>query len=1670
MTDLFAEHGIDFNSASMASTHPSASPDPITAPKISMPPEQDDMSAPGTAAPPAPSSNHSGQMTAQDKNKAILDVFEADADRDGEPSAPPSAGSAPAAAAPVAIRAPRDLFAEQGINLPTVPEVNENAFNSGVIVKTPSPVTADGTSWTPISRAEMSQPDFGQPNTEYTQARQQVQQDANHDAQLMNQLIQTRMTPDEVQAMKNKGKIEFSEALSKLHANQVLPGGGVAQLYNSMDLVHIVSKMKAGEPITPDDQGKLNTFLQEQMEQKIRGFSWGGNIAYVGSQIPAFVVEFALSDGAGKMAQTATRTAVEEATARSAVSAVTGIAARVATTTSLMVPQYTARYGERRLNDISSVTDKGQLVLQDSTESPAKSAMLAWAHTGADVAAQIAAPGVGKYIIDPVKKLVSTPMIAAANQLPAAVKDGLYQAYKVIQPNATVSKVFTSAGWAGMLEQLGANRIAQVLHATLDLGSDPNMTFDKYLNAITPSKDQLLVEGGLVGIGGGIHTSSSIAFNLLRSKGMSVPQANESVENMSALEKDNFVNEHLPTPTSEFPKLPTTFDFSDLPKVNLPTLDSGENDNAPLPTQPRVAVVHHDVIDEPPEQGILKGQSNANEVAAPPPIQDEQSNFNSSWKDFVKPYAKQTYAALFNDLQPIEDLTNTAEEKGATIPAGESPALLASITRMTPEWIKRNIQENTTTWDSEGNQVVTGKGLKPIMDDFDNMFLTTEPDRETRRADFEDKFLVAERLLEEKQNAGKTGAMVTDEQVNKATKDLHDLSEKYGDNFRFFGTFADEFRGWDNRILHNLVSSGLWTQERYDETVNARAKYSPLQRVMDEENAGKQSVTAKNVLGKEVTPSRIGSLKQFKGSTREIKNTTQSRMRNAALILQNSMVNNLRKNMAKYAEYYPDEVKVENPAIIQKEVKTSYDPKLRARLESAIEAFGGKMERTDSLGKKNLGEYHMMENLIKLRLGAGEGTLTHEVGHMLDEKLGLGDKLLKDPKIKEELQNLAEDRIGLKKLSLERTEDGTHFREELGKSTAKYREYIKNDVEVIANMYDAYVNSPDQMKEIAPKAFKAFEKIIDKNPDLAFLKEIKPSTSRAMETVQQVRRDMKGPKDSLPVYIDGQRKYMVLSKDLAKAMINLKPIEHTFVEKFLGGVFRGSTRLLRFGATNYPAFVLRHGIRSFYTSFLNTKGAATPKNIFKHWFVAMPKGMFDVLSRSDMYKDWKTSSGAFNTYMDLSDKGLSKLYNETFNEKNPLRFFNPMAWMHVMKDLGDQSARVAVFEKAKGDGKSDLEAGILSLEATGNYGRHGYVSKRVNQYAPFFNDMMQGGDRAVRSLMRDPAGFSMRALATITAPQVLVTGYYLYAADQKTRDEYLNFPDWSKGVFMHIKIGDQWIPIPRPFAPGFIFGGLPEKIMIHMFKGYHPEAKNFWLNTLSQSASSVSPVFDWTRAMTPVVKSYLEAATNYSFFRDRPLTYQDKEKTLPQDRYNQYSSETGKLLGKMFGFSPAVFDNTVEDMSAQIGKYALQLSDAGIKAGRRAEGEPVADRPARASDNPLYGKFLAETPTGTQTESYAEFKEHLTDATQEKGHLKQVSGTQEGAQYQQQNARTLAAYPGIHTADHQINALLKQVKLLNANANMTVEQKTKIEQNLNDQINRIAEHANIAFRQATGQQ
>ena len=345
--------------------------------------------------------------------------------------------------------------------------------------------------------------------------------EADAQRQQMIALASTRFPPDVVEGWKDN-PIGFGETGDFLTWSQVLPGGGIAQGVEALNILSVSKKVEAGEELTTSEQSTLDEFVNKQIEMSVRGMTYGGEFRYYGSQMPAFMLEFAASGGPGKAVQTATVQAITKGVAKSALQQATakqvGRVARVATQSGLMVPMGIANYGEQRLGPWM-VTDKGQLIFTESKDTPALSALKAYAHVSAEVASELSGATIAKYAINPVTKRLKTPLINGINNLPEGLKLGLFEAYKKIKPNATISKAFTAGGWNGMLAELGEERVADVLRETTNIVLEEGYTFDQVLDGITPTKDQLLLEAGLISALGGVKAVSNIATNLLIQKG-----------------------------------------------------------------------------------------------------------------------------------------------------------------------------------------------------------------------------------------------------------------------------------------------------------------------------------------------------------------------------------------------------------------------------------------------------------------------------------------------------------------------------------------------------------------------------------------------------------------------------------------------------------------------------------------------------------------------------------------------------------------------------------------------------------------------------------------------------------------------------------------------------------------------------------------------------------------------------------------------------------------------------------------------------------------------------------------------------------------------------------------------------------------------------------------------
>ena len=1654
MTDIFAQNGITFMSSQMASTAPSANPAPITAPKIDM------ANAPANASIPQVNASDLAPSKATQTGGSVPpppapDQIAANLAGNGNPGVSAAAGAAPPQP-PAQPGQGKDIFENEGIT-PTNSAAPANPLARGVTFGNGQPA--------PSPEA--------QPVVDY----------ANQVNAQTQSLAALRFTPQQIKAYVND-----PTALSEAIQNQD----------QFPDAPKLIQQYQSGAPMTEAQNNRLSDYVDTTLKAALRGVSWDGNKALVDPKLPASLIQYIQSASAGNL---------PPSDGAQGVPYVNGA--------NIVPPPYSPKPGERPINDYAAVTDKGQQMMQQAQTAPASTALktVPYDQLPADVKSALYDSMV---LHDPNAKITDlmhqqgysqavdalgeqkvadiihwySPMSFAEHQnaqyqgemfplsqdeqgnwrfdpragiisplmVPGDIAAGNIE-HKDIEgegrnmaANIAMMKFGNEAG-----ARMDTTRASKSPEATQAPINTPAPTVDDYMGALTPSKDQALVNSGVVSVDGAKSNATMAAEQILTQKGLLPDQAQETVANMTAREKDSFVATNTLQPRSSVPNLADTVEAADIPAHVKAQL---------LP-------------DEPPPSGdpgadIARGQTAAVNNANPTPILDEQSGFNQMFENFKAKVWKPFYAEMFNDVQLIEDLSGKARAAGADVPIGEDSKLLVSFAKSTPAWIERNWTTNTTEFDKSGNQVITGKGLKVIRDEFDTVLQKTEPDWKARQDDM-NAYRSARTFIEDKE---KNLSNVSDKDMTQSVADLQRLAQKYGDNFKYFETFGKQEVQWNNRILHNLVSSGLKTQEWYDSTVGQREWYSPTQRVVEEEYP--EMISGKKI-GEDPNPSLIGALKQRFGSSRELKDPFQSQLRNAAIILKKAADNNLTRNIAKFKEYYPDDVKVVDRRVIRDAVEHSYDPKLRTKLEQLVDFLGGEVKRVEKVEggtKRTLGAYDPNSKEIFVRPGTTEGTLTHEAGHMLDYILGLKDRMLRSnehPEIKAELQKLAEDRLR-SEISLQKTPEGmTEFAEKLERAPKSFEKYLKNDDEILANFFDTWVNAPERLAKEAPQAKAEFERLIDENPQLAMLRDVRPSTARATEVLQRELLDHNGPKGSIPFYENGTRKFLVVNKGLQKAFTSMTPMEIGSVERFLNGILSASTKTLKFGATSLPDFMIKHFSRAVVTSFLNNPAEKGLLGFARHGG-NLARGIFSVIKKDELYHQWASSSGALRTFMKLDDKALTKVQEEMFLKNNAGAFLNPLNWLKLAgkgymttKEISDYAPRIAVYKSMKKAGYSDLEAGLASLEATGNYIRHGDFVKRLNQKAPFLNDMVQGGDRFVRSQMRDWKGFTLKALAVISQTQLAITGYYLYAADDQTRKEYLNIEDFERSGNMCVKIGDTWHKIPRAFAPGFIYGALLEKSVLYAYSKSHaeaPEIKNWWLKTIQEAATSVSPVFDWTRAINPLFKSWMENTMNYSLFMQRPLYTGDMEKTMPMDQQNQYTTETAKEIGKILNISPIDIDNTVYDMSAKMGKFAEHLSDMAINSVRKAQGEPVNERETRPSDSPLYGGLVMDTPRGTNTESYQEFLSHLHEATQAHDHDKELTNS-DMSDYENKNNQILSAYSQINAANNQVNALQKQIRQINNDVNVPAHDKTVRIQGLQDQIGEIVHGANQGYRNAT---
>lgn len=1006
------------------------------------------------------------------------------------------------------------------------------------------------------------------------------------------------------------------------------------------------------------------------------------------------------------------------------------------------------------------------------------------------------------------------------------------------------------------------------------------------------------------------------------------------------------------------------------------------------------------------------------------------------------------YTDWINRLAPIEALEQKASERKELTPI-QRPNLLARLYSGLVGSTRQQIEKNTFTITKDGNIKITGEGFLPILNDFDTAFRDIENKQDVRHNDLKN-YLEAQRFLLDLQNRENFEA--TEEQKLDAIKTMADLNAKYGDRLKDFEAFADRIYKYQQRILHNLVDSGNMSEETYNKILKDNPHYVPFQRIMDEEFAPVVSSRSK-------FSGARAKVKAIKGSDREIKDPFESILKNTYQIVDVSYRNRIAKSIANLQDVLPEYIEKRKPIyeVGTAAVKVAYDRKLRSKLESAIKFFGGKLEYKKSLNKGKglvLGDYNPAENKIRKRLGSQDRTLAHEFGHMLDFVFGIKDAITTNKTIMQEISKLAEERFD-SIVTLQHTDKGMEFIESKDIPSDKYEAYVKSDREMIANMFDLYFTSRDYMKKMAPTTYKFIETLF-KGKDFKFLKEIRPSAETGIEEIEQevwMPSKLKPGGNVIEYWEDGKRKFVEVQKPVMDAVNDLSISELNWLEKML----TASSSILRTGATIMPDFWIRNIFRDQPIAFIQTRKTRP--------FIDMAKGLTSLLKNDKLYQEWMSAGGSFNSYMDLSDKSMREAVQELTSPQSRISKYLKSFGLKAIEDASmafEQATRLGIYAREKIDSPA-LIAALEAREGTLDFGRSGKHGRYVNRYIPFFNASIQGVDKVIRSFQKNPVITSIKCLTAITAPSLLITGYYLYAAPDDDRNEYLEIPQWQKDMFWCFKVGDNWWRLPKPFEIGYIFGSLPERFMTWAYQQELPEGKELF-EIVGGCFNSFSPITDVGGFMPPILRVAVENIANYNFFTGRELYPKYLDALEPAERKKKYTSETAQLLGRKLNMSPAKIENAISGSIGSSSKYVLDAGDYLINSIKQYNGEEINEKPSSLNDVPVVRSFVIREPQGYQTKSINDFFDTYKKLEQKSKTYKKKKG-EERHEYYEKNGQSIRAFKRMDNYYERIKELNKRIDKIYENKNLSGEEKTERIEPLAKRISGIAFEANTWYKE-----
>ncbi len=488
-------------------------------------------------------------------------------------------------------------------------------------------------------------------------------------------------------------------------------------------------------------------------------------------------------------------------------------------------------------------------------------------------------------------------------------------------------------------------------------------------------------------------------------------------------------------------------------------------------------------------------------------------------------------------------------------------------------------------------------------------------------------------------------------------------------------------------------------------------------------------------------------------------------------------------------------------------------------------------------------------------------------------------------------------------------------------------------------------------------------------------------------------------KSIFTVMVDGEKKAFQTEPEFYRAIMAMNQQSSNAVIS----LFRPFAKALRIGATIAPDFMVRNMIRDTLTAGIYSDTGFKP-------VLDTFKGAKDLLKNDQLAYEFKASGAPMSVFVGLDRPELASYLAEVsgtgWRNLPPAKIgLSIFEGMRKASELGESATRMGEFSRARAQGKSIDEAGLMAKDITLDFSRSGTITRQINQVVPFFNAVLQGGDRFARAMIDDPKRTTLLATMYITLPSVAL---WVMNHDE---DWYKELSDDVKNGSWLFKAGDTIVKIPKPFEPGIFFGSAPERVL-DTLAGEDKDAMKQWAKYAAQGfAPSVMPT---------VAGPIIEWITNYNIFRGKAIVGQKEEKLPNEYQFTPFTTELAKGIGSLTGQSPMKIDNTIAGYLGGAGTFLANMLDS-IVGNKNNPAKTITEMPGIRN--------LTYTPF-KNPKSVDEFYDKLDDVTKEQNAKGKGS------------ART-AEYNRMMNASKQIQDLNKKNRDITADPNMDPQEKRR---------------------------